>query len=78
MGNIYALLMGAPDQRAIIDDHCFGTCGKIIIGAIHDEAFGELAVCRTPAGECPQFASEGTGPFAEVSGEPVYARTLKG
>ncbi len=74
---IYGLVFLLPDQKKIIDDHCFGTCKKIIIGGIDCEETGPLMVCRTPAKDCPQFDKEIDEPVGEVGGEPVFIRKLK-
>ncbi len=77
MKNIYGLVIGIPEQKEIISKHCFGTCGKIILGAIMDKELGELAVCRTPKEECPQLDNQMEEPIGEVRGEPIYLRKLK-
>lgn len=74
---IYGLVFMLPDQKKIIDDHCFGTCKKIIVGGINCEGMGSLMVCRTPAKECPQFDKEIDEPIGEVGGDPVIIRKLK-
>jgi hypothetical protein len=50
MGNLYGLVSRLPDQLAIVNAHCFKTCGKIIVGAINGDALeiGPLFPCWTP------------------------------
>lgn len=76
---LYGLVFGLKDQAAIIERTCFGTCGKIIVGAVIAPGFagGELAVCRTPSGECPAFDKELDQPISTVDGDPLYIRKLK-
>jgi len=74
---IYGLVFLLPDQQKIIEDHCFGTCKKIIVGTINCEWTGPLMVCRTPAKDCPQFSREMGDPIGEVNGDPVFIRKLK-
>ena len=75
---IYGLVFLLPDQQKIIDDHCFGTCGKIIVGGIHCDGIGLLMVCRIPAKDCPQLDKEMDEPVGDVNGDPVFIRKLKG
>jgi hypothetical protein len=75
--DIYGLVFLMPDQKKIIDGHCFGTCKKIIVGGIHCEGIGPLMVCRTPSKDCPQFDKEMDESIGEVDGDPVFIRKLK-
>jgi hypothetical protein len=77
MANLYGLVLGIPEQKEIISKHCFGTCGKIILGAVLDEQMGELAVCRTAKKKCPQLDKQMDEPIGEVKDEPLYLRKLK-
>ena len=74
---IYGLIFLLPDQQKIIEDHCFGTCKKIIVGGVYCDGIGPLMVCRTPAKDCPQFDKEIDEPAGNVNGEPVFIRKLK-
>lgn len=74
---IYALVFAIPEQRAIIERVCLGSCGRIIVGGIMDGQFGELAVCRTDAADCPALDRQIEEPCGEVAGEPVTLRKLK-
>ena len=74
---IYGLVIGIPEQKEIISKHCFGTCGKIICGAIMSDSCGELAVCRTPKEQCPCLDKQMDESIGEVQGEPIYLRKLK-
>jgi len=74
---IFGLIWGLPDQEKIIDNHCFGTCKKIIVGGINDKELGSLMVCRTPAKDCPQFDKEMEEPLGDINGVPVFIRKLR-
>lgn len=58
MKTIYGLIFNLPDQRKIIDEHCFGDCGRIVMGCINDPQLGELAPCMAPSAECPYLDKE--------------------
>jgi hypothetical protein len=77
MKPMYGLICGIPEQLKIIEAHCFGDCGKIIVGAIMDETIGELGVCRTAKEQCPQLDKEMDEPFGEIMGDPIFIRKLK-
>ncbi len=77
MKPIYALVCGIPSQQKVISDHCFGTCKKIIVGALIDEQLGELGVCRTPKEQCPRLDKEMDEAFGEWEGDPIFIRKLK-
>jgi len=72
---IYALIVGIPSQRKIIEKHCFGDCGKIICGALWDKQVGELGICRNR--DCPHLDKQMDEPFGKVKGDPVFIRKLK-
>ena len=74
---IYGLVFLLPNQQKIIDDHCFNTCKKIIVGGINVEGIGPLMVCRTPAKDCPQLDKEMDEPIGDVGGDPIFIRKLK-
>ena len=74
---IYGLVFLLQDQQKIIDDKCFRTCKKIIVGGVHCDEIGPLMVCRTPAAECPQLDKEMDEPVGDVNGDPVFIRKLK-
>lgn len=74
---IYGLVMGIRQQAEIIDKHCFGTCKKIICGAMAMDGIGEMGVCRTHKENCPRFEAEMQIPIGDVNGEPVFIRKLK-
>lgn len=76
MGNLYGLLIGHKEQHALITEHCYGDCGKVIVGAITDHEIGPLVVCRIPADQCPRFDKE-MDMEATVQGEPLFLRKLK-
>lgn len=76
MPNIYGLVMDIPSQREIIEAHCFGSCGKIIAGAINTD-WCVLAPCRIEAKDCPHFLREMDCPIGEVMGDLIYIRKLK-
>lgn len=72
---MYALIMILKSQREQIERHCFGDCGKIIIGSGYDKDLGEMAICRES--ECKYLDKQMDEPFGAISGEPVYLRKLK-
>jgi len=71
---IYALAVMIPEQEQIITKHCFGDCGKIIIGGVEIEGVA-FAVCRTS--DCPYLDRQMDEPMGDVDGSPVYVRKLK-
>lgn len=74
---IYGLVFLIPDQQKIIDEHCFKTCRKIIVGGVNCEGIGPLMVCRTVAKDCPQIDKEMDEPVGDVNGDPLFIRKLK-
>lgn len=75
---LYGLVIGIPSQKAIIDAHCFGDCGRIILGGVDGgDDVGALLVCRTPAAECPHLDREMDEPMGDVQGDPIFLRKLK-
>ena len=49
---IFGLVAGSETQKAAIDKHCFGDCGKISMGgAVIDDHVGMLWICCQSA--CP-------------------------
>jgi hypothetical protein len=55
---VYALIFAMPDQRKIIEEHCFGDCGKVCMGIINDAQLGEMMPCGTGPEECPYLDKE--------------------
>lgn len=60
---IWGIALLAPTQKAAVEAHCFGDCGKISMsGAINDPLTGGLFVCCEP--KCPyvdrEFPNYGT------------------
>lgn len=51
-------MFAMPDQREIIDKHCFGDCGKVCMGVINDPQLGELMPCNEPTEACPYLDKE--------------------
>ena len=75
---LYGLVVGIKSQKAIIDAHCFGDCGRIILGGVDGgDDLGLLLVCRTPAAECPHMDREMDKPIRDVQGDPIFLRKLK-
>jgi hypothetical protein len=73
---IYGLVCGIKEQRELIKTHCFGDCGKIIIGAILDDTLGELGICREVT--CPHLDKQMDEPIgADNDGEQITLRKLK-
>ena len=74
---LYGLVFGIPEQKAIIDKVCFGSCKKIIVGSMHLDGIVPMLFCRQPAAKCPAFDREMDEPLGDVNGEAVYLRKLK-
>jgi hypothetical protein len=75
---LYGLVFGIPDQKEIIDKHCLGDCGEIILGAVDGgDDIGSLMVCREPKEKCPHFDKEIDTPIGTVDDEEIYIRKLK-
>jgi hypothetical protein len=75
---IYGILFGVQSQREIFNNHCLGTCGKALCGAIDAGPLGALAVCRRPSCECLHFENEVEMPSdCNVRGEKITIRKLK-
>lgn len=72
----YAMVLAIENQRKKVIPGCFD-CGKIIIAAVNDVELGELAICRTPKKQCPQFGSEMDEAIGEVNGTHIYLRKLQ-
>ena len=72
---IYGLLMEQPEQKKIIDKFCFGSCGKVIVGAMDGGSLGLLWPCRIESKDCPVFDREMA--FGKIAGEPIALRKLK-
>ena len=54
---VWGIAVMAPKQKAAVEAHCFGDCGKIsMAGAINDDLTGGLFVCCEPT--CPYMAEE--------------------
>jgi len=60
-------------QCILVEKHCFGDCGKILVGAIVDPQLGQLYVCREDI--CPHQERELD--FCEFEGERLILRKLK-
>ena len=76
---VFGIAFMAPKQKAAVQAHCFGDCGKIsMAGMIDAGPLGGLAVCCEPT--CPHMALEMDEPFGQTNsfGRPhdVYLRAL--
>ena len=72
---MYGLVIGIPEQRKQIAMHCFGDCGRIIVGAGYDPAIGEIGICRYD--DCPYLDKQMSEPIGDIDGESLYLRKLK-
>jgi len=77
---VFGVVVMAPTQKAAVDAHCFGDCGKIsMAGGIDSEDFGPLMVCCEAT--CPHMGYEMSEPYGTTMsfGRPhaVYIRVLK-
>lgn len=63
-------------QKKPLNDHCFGDCGKIALGAIFIPEVGECFVCTEK--DCPHEKGH-TEPLgaSDWTGDPVCIRGLK-
>ena len=78
MGNLYAILYDEPTQKPIVEQVCFGSCGKIIVGQLDIPLDGGILValaCRQDA--CPALDKQMDEPCASLNGDPVYLRKLR-
>lgn len=77
MSTVYAIPMMVETQKAPLDKHCFGDCGKISMGGsiIIDEV-GPCWVCTHE--ECPHETgiTDAIG-TCEMTGDVVHIRGLK-
>lgn len=76
---VFGLMAVHPEQRPLIEKHCFGDCGKISMGGvIADPATGGLMVCCEL--KCPWLKAEMGEPYGQTMsfGQPhaVYLRAL--
>lgn len=72
---MYGMILGIPEQRELIEKHCFGDCGKIIVGGLIDDHVGEICVCMQD--DCKHLAGQMSVQAGTIEGEPVYFRKLK-
>jgi hypothetical protein len=73
------LLVVHPEQKLLIEKHCFGDCGKIsLAGVIADPTTGGLMVCCET--KCPWLKAEMDEPYGSSMsfGRPheIYLRSL--
>ena len=76
---VYGLLMMHPEQKPLIEKHCFGDCRKVSLGGVIDGGeVGGLWVC--PEHVCPWLGKQTDEPFGTTMsfGAPheVYLRVL--
>lgn len=63
-------------QKELIEKHCMGDCGKILLGIVFDEQLGELAPCNHA--ECPHLDKQMSTPIGRLcDGEEIILRKLK-
>lgn len=63
---VFGLLALNPDQKPLIEKHCFGDCGKVsMAGAIMDERTGGLWVCAETI--CPWLKGEMDEPYGTTT-----------
>ena len=77
---ISAILYDMPSQKPAIEQYCFGSCGKIIVGTIEipmDDWILMALPCREA--QCPALDRQMEEPIGELpeTGEPVYLRKLR-
>ena len=71
---MYGMIFRLPKQYEQIEKHCFGDCGKIIIGSVIDNELGELVMCNQD--DCPCLDRQMEEPIGEVDGIKIYLRKL--
>ena len=76
---VFAVLCDMPSQKPAIEKYCFGSCGKIIVGAIKipmDDWVLTALPCREV--QCPALDRQMEEPLGELpeTGEPVFLRKL--
>ena len=75
---MYGLLLIIPEQKTLVEKHCFGDCGKAILGAVIDKQYGEIAVCHQLPADCPYIDKQMLEPIGTVSsGEKIILRKLR-
>ena len=77
---VFAVLCDMPSQKPTIEKYCFGSCGKIIVGAIEipmDDRVLMALPCREA--QCPALDRQMEEPIGELpeTGELVYLRKLR-
>ena len=77
---VFAVLFDMPSQKPAIEAYCFGSCGKIIVGALEiplDDGILMTLLCR--AAQCPALDRQMDEPIGELpeTGELVYLRKLR-
>ncbi len=72
---MYGLIVGIESQKKQIENHCFGDCGKIIIGAGYDNQLGEIAICKE--NDCKYLEKQMDEAIGKINNEPLYLRKLK-
>ena len=72
---LYAIPMMIASQKSLLDKYCFGSCGKIKLGAIDIQEVGPCWICAET--NCPYEKGHteiiGT---SEISGESVCIRGM--
>ncbi len=62
---VWGLIGMLPEQKPLIEKHCFGDCGKVsMAGAIVDEHLGPLWVCTEAV--CPWLKKETDEPIGNT------------
>lgn len=76
---VWGLLMMHPEQKPLINKHCFGDCGQVsMAGVINDDQLGGLWVCTQAV--CPWLGKQMDEPYGTTMsfGRPheVYLRVV--
>jgi hypothetical protein len=73
---IWGIAVLAEKQKAAVEAHCFGDCGKISMGGvINDDMTGGLMVCCEPT--CPYMEREWKNYGTTMSFEKPHVVTLR-
>ncbi len=73
--NMFGLIVVIESQKKQIEKHCFGDCGKILVGAGYDSQIGEVALCKEI--DCKYLDKQMDEAIGEINNEPLYLRKLK-
>ncbi len=71
---IYAVPIQIKSQDEASKVHCFGDCGKILLGGLDLGEFGYSFICRK---DICQHEMGKVGPIGDLDGEEIMLRKIK-